>query len=246
MSPNATAKPGEHYQLERVGFFVVDEDTKGGAVVLNRTVQLKDSWQKHVAPVAAGAPASKKAPAPQRSVRRVTTTSAEAQKRFDEGLLYLYAFHHDQAIRAFAAAAAADPECAMCWWGVALANGPHINNPAMDAEHAVLVAVTLHDHRGPRLDDVEVDGPVALSVQDLACADGPALTDPAQTFELLVGQARKRSVPITRLFDAAADHGPLLQACLHPSTLAKLSSRARARAADEPRSSACVITYNRP
>lgn len=58
----ATAKPGEHYQLERVGFFVVDEDTKSGAVVLNRTVQLKDSWQKQVA---ASAPApSKKAPAP--------------------------------------------------------------------------------------------------------------------------------------------------------------------------------------
>jgi glutaminyl-tRNA synthetase len=57
----ATAKPGEHYQLERVGFFVVDEDTKGGTVVLNRTVQLKDSWQKQVAaPAPAPASTSKK------------------------------------------------------------------------------------------------------------------------------------------------------------------------------------------
>ena len=55
----ATAKPGEHYQLERVGFFVVDEDTKSGGVVLNRTVQLKDSWQKQVA---TPAPASKRTP----------------------------------------------------------------------------------------------------------------------------------------------------------------------------------------
>lgn len=58
----AAAKPGEHYQLERVGFFVVDEDTKHGPVVLNRTVQLKDSWQKQVS--AAAPPVSKKAPAP--------------------------------------------------------------------------------------------------------------------------------------------------------------------------------------
>ena len=59
----ASVKPGEHYQLERVGFFVVDEDTKSGGVVLNRTVQLKDSWTKHVAP-AAPAPSKKAPPAP--------------------------------------------------------------------------------------------------------------------------------------------------------------------------------------
>jgi glutaminyl-tRNA synthetase len=43
------AKPGDRFQLERVGFFVSDEDTKPGAVVLNRVVALKDSWQKAVA-----------------------------------------------------------------------------------------------------------------------------------------------------------------------------------------------------
>src|SRR5437016_5015035 len=78
----------------------------------------------------------KRAEAPRAHSRHVTTASAEAQRQFDEGLLYLYAFHHDQAIRAFAAAADADPDCAMAHWGVALANGPHINNPAVDAEHA--------------------------------------------------------------------------------------------------------------
>ncbi len=58
----ASAKAGDRFQLERVGFFVVDQDTKAGAVVLNRTVALKDSWQKVVAkaePVAK-APDSKK------------------------------------------------------------------------------------------------------------------------------------------------------------------------------------------
>jgi glutaminyl-tRNA synthetase len=56
----ATVKPGEHYQLERVGFFVVDQDTRDGTVVLNRTVPLKDSWQKQVAPAAAKAKAPPK------------------------------------------------------------------------------------------------------------------------------------------------------------------------------------------
>ena len=42
----ASAKEGERFQLERVGFFIVDEDTKPGAVVLNRTVPLKDSFPK--------------------------------------------------------------------------------------------------------------------------------------------------------------------------------------------------------
>lgn len=45
----ANAKHGDRFQLERVGFFVADEETKPGSIVLNRTVALKDSWQKTVA-----------------------------------------------------------------------------------------------------------------------------------------------------------------------------------------------------
>ena len=41
----ADAAPGSHWQLERVGYFVVDSsDSRPGAVVLNRTVTLRDSW----------------------------------------------------------------------------------------------------------------------------------------------------------------------------------------------------------
>jgi glutaminyl-tRNA synthetase len=42
----ASARPGDRFQLERVGFFYVDDDSRDGALVLNRTVALKDSWQK--------------------------------------------------------------------------------------------------------------------------------------------------------------------------------------------------------
>lgn len=64
----------------------------------------------------------------------ITTNSAEAQQFFNQGLFYLYAFNHAEATRAFKEAARLDSECAMCYWGVALALGPNINRP-MPEEH---------------------------------------------------------------------------------------------------------------
>src|ERR1700733_10813756 len=65
--------------------------------------------------------------------RKVTTRSALAQRYFDQGLAFLYGFNHDEAIRSFEAAAACDPQCAMAFWGIAMANGPHINRPSVSA-----------------------------------------------------------------------------------------------------------------
>jgi tetratricopeptide (TPR) repeat protein len=59
----------------------------------------------------------------------ITTTSPEAQKYFDQGMTLSYAFNHAESIRAFRHAAALDPACAMCYWGVAFAYGPNINAP---------------------------------------------------------------------------------------------------------------------
>jgi len=66
--------------------------------------------------------------------RAVATSLPEAQAFFDQGLAFLYAFNHDEAIRSFERAAAIDPDCAMAQWGIAYANGPHINNPAVPPE----------------------------------------------------------------------------------------------------------------
>jgi tetratricopeptide (TPR) repeat protein len=68
--------------------------------------------------------------------REVTTVSPEAQRYFDQGLNWAFSFNHDEAIKSFDAATKADPLCAAAWWGIALCNGPHINNPAMDEEHS--------------------------------------------------------------------------------------------------------------
>jgi glutaminyl-tRNA synthetase len=41
-----TAEPGSRYQFERLGYFCVDLDSKPGALVINRTVALKDTWAR--------------------------------------------------------------------------------------------------------------------------------------------------------------------------------------------------------
>ena len=73
--------------------------------------------------------------------RPVTTTSADSQRFFDQGLALAYGFNHSEAIRAFKEAARLDPGNAMAWWGVAWSLGPNLNlpmtpdaaNPAWDA-----------------------------------------------------------------------------------------------------------------
>ncbi len=68
--------------------------------------------------------------------RRVSTRVPAAQQAFDQGLVWAYAFNHDEAVKAFEEAGRLDPGLAMAWWGIALVNGPHINNPVLDDAHA--------------------------------------------------------------------------------------------------------------
>ncbi len=60
---------------------------------------------------------------------KITTESPKAQRYFNQGLAFYHGFNHGAAIRAFKEAARLDPTCAMAHWGIALANGPHINFP---------------------------------------------------------------------------------------------------------------------
>ena len=60
---------------------------------------------------------------------RITTSSAEAQRWFDQGLRLVYAFNHHEAQRAFREAARLDPACAMCFWGIAITEGSNYNHP---------------------------------------------------------------------------------------------------------------------
>ena len=55
--------------------------------------------------------------------RSITTSAPEAQEWFDRGLVWMFGFNHEEAVRCFAKAAEHDPSCAMAHWGVALGYG---------------------------------------------------------------------------------------------------------------------------
>jgi tetratricopeptide (TPR) repeat protein len=57
----------------------------------------------------------------------VSTKDPRAQRFFDQGLTYIFAFNHDEAVRSFKRAAELDPKLAVAHWGIALALGPNIN-----------------------------------------------------------------------------------------------------------------------
>ncbi|MEM9619689.1 MAG: tetratricopeptide repeat protein [Pseudomonadota bacterium] len=62
----------------------------------------------------------------------ITTAKPEAQAWFNQGVAFAYNFNHGEAVKAFQQAQTIDPECAMCFWGEALALGPNINAPMGD------------------------------------------------------------------------------------------------------------------
>lgn len=67
-----------------------------------------------------------------RHTHPITTRHPQAQRYFNQGMVLLYGFNHDEAIRAFHAAASLDPKTPMPHWGIAYAHGPNINRPMDD------------------------------------------------------------------------------------------------------------------
>ena len=74
--------------------------------------------------------------------RPVDTPSPQARVWFDRGLIWAYAFNHEEAIRCFARALDADPGLAIARWGIAYAIGPNYNK-AWDAFDPVDLAASL-------------------------------------------------------------------------------------------------------
>jgi tetratricopeptide (TPR) repeat protein len=61
--------------------------------------------------------------------RPVTTSSPAAQLWFSRGLVWAYAFNHEEAVACFERVIEADPGCALGHWGLAYALGPNYNKP---------------------------------------------------------------------------------------------------------------------
>lgn len=59
--------------------------------------------------------------------RKISTSSAAANRYFNQGMVLAFSFNHAESLRSFRAAQRLDPGCAMCFWGEALATGPNIN-----------------------------------------------------------------------------------------------------------------------
>jgi tetratricopeptide (TPR) repeat protein len=84
----------------------------------------------------------------------VSTSNAEAQKFFDQGLCLIYDFNHDEAARSFQRATELDPKLAIAYWGIAEAVGPNYNDPASEdrfrqAHEAIQKAVDLSANASP-------------------------------------------------------------------------------------------------
>ena len=54
-----------------------------------------------------------------------TSCTAAAQEKFDRGLALVHSFFYPDSIQAFTEAAAADPQCAIAYWGIAISQRPN-------------------------------------------------------------------------------------------------------------------------
>ncbi len=120
----------------------------------------------------------------------ITTSNPEAQTFFDQGLILAYGFNHLEAERSFREAARLDPDCAMCYWGIAFVRGPNINSlmdpenvpiawqamekamelapTASEAEQAYIEALAVRYVEDPPEDRSELDRAYADAMRELA------------------------------------------------------------------------------
>ena len=99
--------------------------------------------------------------------RKVTAANPEAEKYALQGIKFLYGFSHGAAIRSFEQAIKLDPTCAMAYWGIAYANGPHVNFPLVPppAAEAAWKNLQLAKQYAGKCTPVEKDLIDALSVR---------------------------------------------------------------------------------
>jgi len=74
------------------------------------------------------------------------TASPEAQAWFDQGLNLMHDFWDYESTKAFEQSVRVDANCAMCWWGLAQAEGFRNGNRQVYGKQALEKAVQLEDH----------------------------------------------------------------------------------------------------
>lgn len=118
------------------------------------------------------------------------TANDEARPYFEQGMGLVDGFNHFEAIRAFQAAQALDPDCAMCFWGEAYALGPNINDTmdpannaraveavrmaaekadgASEVERALIEALETRYSEDPEANRAELDAAYSKAIQEVA------------------------------------------------------------------------------
>ena len=75
-------------------------------------------------------------------------TSPEAQEWFDQGLSLLHDFWDYESAKAFEQSIRVDPNCAMCYWGLTMAEGMGKSDAAAYGKKALAKAIELKGHAG--------------------------------------------------------------------------------------------------
>lgn len=98
--------------------------------------------------------------------RSVTTSTSEAQTWFDRGLIWSYAFNHEEAAACFEKAIALDTSFAMAYWGLAYALGPNYNKPWEFFEGRELASTMERTHHAARqaAENSQTVSPVEVSI----------------------------------------------------------------------------------
>ncbi|KAJ4200439.1 hypothetical protein NW767_007503 [Fusarium falciforme] len=90
--------------------------------------------------------------------RRITSRNDDAQTWFDRGLIWAYAFNHEESASCFERAIKADSNCAMAYWGLAYCVGPNYNKPWSYFDEKDLAAVVQRGHEAAKLAEGNADG----------------------------------------------------------------------------------------
>ncbi len=127
----------------------------------------------------------------------VAQATPAAQRYFAQGIQLAYGFDFAEADRAFAAALALDPHCALCAWGRAYVNGPNINHAGREGEQLQRARRHLLQARS-----IASDPAANITPRERALIDALALR-----LEL---PARAAATPVAAV---AASAAPPLQVC---------------------------------
>jgi hypothetical protein len=86
---------------------------------------MRPNWGTFVTALLAGTFAAAASAQELGRVHFETSCTPQAQEKFDRGLAMVHSFFYPNSVQAFTEAAAADPQCAIAYWGIAISHRPN-------------------------------------------------------------------------------------------------------------------------